>query len=112
MVQRIKISSGDQQGVVYKYFKALSMLNGIDLQLNDLNVLVYIALNKELGTSGKKGLKDKLDITEGNLNNVLSRLRKFKLVVTTDKVNKLVKVLDIDFSGTITLIVDLYVPEK
>ena len=112
MLQKLNFNYSDHQTRSLAYFKLISLMNNLELQVNDLNVLVWLSINKILSTKTKKEVCAKYNIKEGNLNNILSRLRKMGIITTQDKITTLIPVFNQDFENEMTLAIRLDVPTK
>ena len=107
-VQKIKKSYVDEVEMAEKYYSIVSVLNDIPLTNRDIQLLAFLAVKGTLNSvSSRKEFCEKHNTSIATINNIISKLKKYKLVVKKENKWRVNEAISPKFENNLGLVLSL-----
>tara|TARA_R110000868_G_scaffold25424_3_gene99290 strand:+ start:146 stop:496 length:351 start_codon:yes stop_codon:yes gene_type:complete len=108
VVQKLKRTEADEFLIAEKYYSLLSSLNQLHLTQRDVQLLAFTAIRGNISySSNREEFCSKYGTTSPTINNIISKLKKIKMLVKDGTKVKVAPILIMDFTKDITLQISL-----
>ena len=109
IIQKIKIQSADMFSVAEKYYSILSAINNLKLTQREIQLVAFTAIKGNISYSNiRKEFCEKYNSTSPTINNIISKLKKIKVLIKDGTKTKVNPVIILDFSKDIILQISLH----
>ena len=104
IVQKINIVSRDRMDKAKVYYACISSLNGLGMTEREIQLMAYMAVNGSVSNIGtRNGFCKEYDTTPAVVTNLVSSLKKKRMVIKRNKKVMIAPPIALDFSKNVKL---------
>lgn len=108
ILQRMKNKSQDQFSLAEKYYSILSAVNNLKLTQREIQLIAFTAVRGNISYANiRKEFCEKYNSTSPTINNIISKLKKIKVLIKDGTKTKVNPMIILDFSKDVTLEIKL-----
>jgi hypothetical protein len=108
IIQKMKNQSTDMFTLAEKYYSILSAINNLKLTQREIQLVAFTAIKGNISYANiRKEFCEKYNSTSPTINNIISKLKKIKVLVKDGTKTKVNPVIILDFNKDITLQISL-----
>lgn len=108
IVQKIRNTSQDNFALAEKYYSVLSAINNLKLTQREIQLVAFTAIKGNISYANiRKEFCEKYDSTGPTINNIISKLKKIKVLIKDGTKVKVNPVIILPFDKDITLEIKL-----
>ena len=108
VVQKLKKAASDDYGVAERYYTMLSALNDLKLTQREIQLIAFTAVKGNISYSNiREEFCSKYDSSAATINNIISKLKKMKILVKDGTKVKVNPVILLNFQNDIVLQISL-----
>ena len=108
IIQKIKTKSEDLFSLAEKYYSILSAINNLKLTQREIQLIAFTAIKGNISYANiRKEFCEKYNSTSPTINNIISKLKKIKVLVKDGTKTKVNPVIILDFNKDVILQISL-----
>jgi hypothetical protein len=108
IVQKMKNKSQDNFALAEKYYSILSAVNNLKLTQREIQLVAFTAIKGNISYANiRKEFCEKYESTGPTINNIISKLKKIKVLVKDGTKVKVNPMIILDFNKDVTLEIKL-----
>ncbi len=108
IIQKIRSLNGDSYSLAEKYYGILSVINDLKLTQREVQLIAFTAIRGNISyASFREEFCKKHSTTSPTINNIISRLKKFGVLIKVDGKVKVAPVILLNFNLDVTLEIKL-----
>lgn len=108
IIQKIKKQEVDMFSLAEKYYSILSAINNLKLTQREIQLVAFTAIKGNISYANiRKEFCEKYSSTSPTINNIISKLKKMKVLIKDGTKTKVNPVIILDFNKNITLEINL-----
>jgi len=108
IIQKMKNQSTDLFSLAEKYYSILSAVNNLKLTQREIQLVAFTAIKGNISYANiRKEFCEKYNSTSPTINNIISKLKKIKVLVKDGTKTKVNPVIILDFNKDVTLQINL-----
>jgi len=108
IIQKIKTKSEDLFSLAEKYYSILSAINNLKLTQREIQLVAFTAIKGNISYANiRKEFCEKYNSTSPTINNIISKLKKIKVLVKDGTKTKVNPVIILDFNKDVILQISL-----
>lgn len=113
ILQKLKLSSEDKYRQAEKYYSILSAINNLHLTERELQLIAFTAIHGNMSYAYiREEFCAKYSTTNPTINNIISKLKKMKVLVKESGKIKVNPMIILDFEKEIKLAITLNIKEN
>lgn len=108
ILQKMKTQSQDNFALAEKYYSILSAINNLKLTQREIQLVAFTAIKGNISYANiRKEFCEKYSSTSPTINNIISKLKKIKVLIKDGTKTKVNPMIILDFNKDITLEIKL-----
>lgn len=108
IIQKMKNQSQDLFSLAEKYYSILSAVNNLKLTQREIQLVAFTAIKGNISYANiRKEFCERYNSTSPTINNIISKLKKIKVLIKDGTKTKVNPVIILDFNKNITLEINL-----
>lgn len=108
IIQKMKNQSQDLFSLAEKYYSILSAVNNLKLTQREIQLVAFTAIKGNISYANiRKEFCEKYNSTSPTINNIISKLKKIKVLIKDGTKTKVNPVIILDFNKDVTLQISL-----
>lgn len=108
IIQKMKNQNTDVFNLAEKYYSILSAVNNLKLTQREIQLVAFTAIKGNISYANiRKEFCEKYNSTSPTINNIISKLKKIKVLVKDGTKTKVNPVIILDFNKDVTLQISL-----
>ena len=108
IIQKMKNQSTDMFTLAEKYYSILSAINNLKLTQREIQLVAFTAIKGNISYANiRKEFCEKYNSTSPTINNIISKLKKIKVLVKDGTKTKVNPVIILDFNKDVILQISL-----